>query len=50
VKKMSWVRQVACVGEDRSRYRVLVGKPEERDNLKDLGIDGRMILKCTLKE
>ena len=32
-------------GEIRGVYRVLVRKPEERENLKDLGIDGRIILR-----
>jgi hypothetical protein len=29
---------------------VLVGKPEERDQMEDLGVDGRMILQCMLKK
>jgi hypothetical protein len=33
------------MGERRSVYRVLVGKPEERDHLGDPGVDGRIILK-----
>jgi hypothetical protein len=36
---------VARMGERRSAYRALVGKPEGRNHLKDLGIDGRIILK-----
>jgi hypothetical protein len=31
------------MGERRGVYRVLVGKPEERDHLKDTGIDVRII-------
>jgi hypothetical protein len=27
-----------------------VGKPEKRDNLKDLGLDGRIILKWVLRK
>jgi hypothetical protein len=30
----------------RGEYRVLVGKHEERNHLKDPGVDRRMILKC----
>jgi hypothetical protein len=26
--RMSWVRHMACVGEKRNAYRILVGKPE----------------------
>jgi len=28
------------MGEEREVYRVLVGKPEGRDHLGDLGVDG----------
>jgi hypothetical protein len=31
---------VACKGEGRNVYRVLVGNPKEEDHLKDHGIDG----------
>jgi hypothetical protein len=30
-------------GARRGAYRVLVGKPEERNHLEDLGVDGRII-------
>jgi hypothetical protein len=30
-----------------SAYRVLVKKLEGRNRLEDLGVDGRIILKCT---
>jgi hypothetical protein len=30
------------MGEERNVYRVFMGKPEERDHLKDQGVDGRM--------
>jgi hypothetical protein len=36
------------MGEGRNVYRVLVGKPEGKDYLKDQGIDGRMGSKWTL--
>jgi hypothetical protein len=32
------------MGEGRGAYRILVGKPEERNHLEDLGVDGRIIL------
>jgi hypothetical protein len=35
------------MGEGRNVYRVLVGKPVGRNNLKDQGIDGRMGSKRT---
>jgi hypothetical protein len=31
--------------ERRGVYRVLVGKPGERDHLEDPGVDGRIILR-----
>ena len=31
-------------------YRVLVGKPEERARLEDLGLNGRIILKWISKD
>jgi hypothetical protein len=54
-RRMMWARHVACVGEGRAVYRVLVGRPEEKkplvrprhrwkDNIKidlrEVGIDG----------
>jgi len=39
---MRWAGHVACMGERRGIYRVLVGKPEEKDHLEDPGIDRRL--------
>jgi hypothetical protein len=36
------------MGEGRNVYRVLVGKPEGKDHLKDQSVDGKMGLKWTL--
>jgi hypothetical protein len=33
------------MGEGRGAYRILVGRPEERNHLEDPGLDGRIILK-----
>jgi len=33
------------MGERRDVYRVLVGKPDPRDHLGYLGVDGRIILR-----
>jgi len=33
------------MGAWRGVYRILVGKPEERDHLEDPNVDGRIILK-----
>ena len=35
--------------EEGNAYRVLEGKPEGREHLEDLGIDGTIILKLILK-
>jgi hypothetical protein len=35
-------------GDRRGVYRLMVGKPEERDHLKNQGVDGRIILKVFL--
>jgi len=35
---------VAHMGEERGAYRVLVGKPEGKNNWGDLGVDGWIIL------
>jgi hypothetical protein len=32
----------------RNAYKILVGKPSGQDHLRDLGTDGRIILKMNL--
>ena len=38
------------MGEKRGVYRVLVGKPEGRNHLRDPGVDGRIILRWILRK
>jgi hypothetical protein len=38
-RRMRWVGHMACVGEERKRYRILVEKPEGKE---DRGVYGRM--------
>jgi hypothetical protein len=39
-RRMRWAGHVARMGEGRNVYRVLVGRPEGKDHLKDQGVDG----------
>jgi len=48
-RKMRWAGHVACMGERRDVYSVLVGKLRERDHLEVPGVDGRIILKWIFK-
>jgi hypothetical protein len=42
---MRWVGHVACVGERGEMHKGLLwGDMKKRDNLKDLGVDLRIIL------
>ena len=44
-RRMRWAGHVARVGEEKGVYRVLVGKPEGRNDWGDLGVDGRIVLR-----
>jgi hypothetical protein len=43
-RRLRWVGYVARMGEKRNAYRLLVGKPEERDHWEDQEIGGWIIL------
>jgi hypothetical protein len=49
-RRTRWAGHVARMGggEGRSVYRVLVGRPEGKRPLEDLGVGGRITLKWTL--
>jgi hypothetical protein len=49
-RRMSWAGHEALMGDTRDTYRVLVGRPEGRDHLEDLGVDRRVILKWIFKK
>jgi hypothetical protein len=41
-RRMRWVGHVACRGEKGNAYKVLVGKPEGKNHLKDLHLTRRV--------
>ena len=43
-RRTRWAGHVARMGEERGVYRVLVGKPEGKNNWGDLGLDGWITL------
>ena len=49
-RRMRRAGHAAHTGERRCAYRVLVGKPEEKDHLENLGIDEWIILKWIFKK
>jgi hypothetical protein len=48
--RMRWVGHVACMGDMRGTYTVLVGKVEGIDCLEDLGEDGMTAVKWIFKK
>jgi hypothetical protein len=49
-RRMGWAGQAAHLGERRDAYRDLVGNQRETDDLEDLGLGGKIILKLFKKE
>jgi len=47
-RKVGWAGCLARLGKARSSYRILVGKPEGKDDAEVLGVDGKIILKWIL--
>jgi hypothetical protein len=44
--RMRWAEHVARIGEMKYEYKLLAGKRTWKRQSRDLGIDGRIILKC----
>jgi hypothetical protein len=38
------------MGETRNAYRVLLGKPDVKDHIEDVGLNGQIILKHILQK
>jgi len=49
-RRMRWAGHVACMGDRRDEYRILVGRTEGKRPLEDLGVNGKIILKCVFKK
>ena len=47
--RMRWEGHVAHTGDRRGAHRVMVGKPEGKNHLEVLGIEGRIILICIFR-
>ena len=44
-RKMRWVVRVAYMGNRGGAYMIFTGRPDERNHLEELVVDGRIILK-----
>jgi hypothetical protein len=44
LRRMRWAEHVARIGKMGNAYRDLVRKREGKNNVEDLGVDGRIIL------
>jgi hypothetical protein len=49
-RRIIWAGHVARMEVMRSTYKILVGKPKGKIHLRDLGVDGRIMLKRVLKK
>jgi hypothetical protein len=41
-RRIRWAKHVARMGVSRDVYRVLVGKPDGKNHLEDLGVNGNI--------
>ena len=49
-RRLRWAGHVARMEEGRSDFKILTGKPTGKRPLGGPGVDGRTVLKCTLKK
>ena len=47
---MRWAGHVANIGKKRDAHRCLIGRPDGKSPLQDIGVDGRIILNWILKK
>jgi hypothetical protein len=50
LRTLRWAGHIARMREKRGAHRILVGTTESKSNLKDLGVDGKIILKRIFKK
>ena len=48
--RMGWVGNVACMGEGEEHTGLWCGDLVVRDHLEEIGVEGRIILKCIFKK
>ena len=49
-RRMRWAGHVACIGERRGIYSVLVGKPEGKITWENPSVDERIILRWVFRQ
>ena len=49
-RRVRWVGHIACLEVSRTEYRVLLGRPDERNHREELSADGRKLLKWIFKK
>jgi hypothetical protein len=49
-RRVRWAGYAARMGRGARHEDVWWGNPKKRENLKDVGVDGRTILKCIFKQ
>jgi hypothetical protein len=47
-RRLRWAGHLARKEEGRRAFKILIGKPKERDFQEGLGVDGRIILEWIL--
>jgi hypothetical protein len=50
LRRMRWARHIVRLGEGRGVYRVLVRKPEGKDDWEGPGVDGRITLRWIIRK